>query len=164
MFLLMMSSVLLALAPAPAALAARAAPHHKAPSHKTAAHKTTAHKTRHPAKSRHATHRRATPSKSAQTEAKLRDQTDSFVSLIKTGQQDLTDAHIAWTAQRPLIACQRARSAQSQFGKAQDTVDSMVKIAEDDKADTAPLKALYPKTSELHARAQKLIGLTCIGG
>lgn len=97
----------------------------------------------------------------ARTEAMLRQKTDDFVTLIDGGKQSLTDARIAWSARHPEVACQRARAAKTQFGKARGVLDDMIRTAQDGKADTAPLKALYPKTDELDDTTRKLIGMTC---
>lgn len=91
----------------------------------------------------------------------LRQKTDDFVTLIDGGKQSLTDARIAWSARHPEVACQRARAAKTQFGKARGVLDDMIRTAQDGKADTAPLKALYPKTDELDDTTRKLIGMTC---
>lgn len=106
----------------------------------------------------------ASEPRSDRTADALRSQTDDFVSIINTGQQSLLDAKIAWGAKHPEIACQRAQSAKAQFAKARTKLDGMVKTAEAGKGDTAPLKALYPKTDELDASTRDLIAQTCVAG
>jgi hypothetical protein len=151
MRLLLMLSLAVSFAAAPLAHAAVKPATH-------AAHKTTTKKTPH----KTARQKKAEDPK-AKTEAALREQTDSFVTLINDGKQSLTDAQIAWKAKHPQIACQRARAAKVRFDKARLILDGMVKTADDGKADTAPFKALYPKTDELAATTRKLIGMTCAG-
>lgn len=151
MRLLLTLSLAVSFAAAPLAHAAVKHPTHPA-------HKTTTKKTLHKTASR----KKAEDPK-AKTEAALREQTESFVTLINDGKQSLTDAQIAWKANHPQVACQRAKTAKVRFDKARLILDGMVKTADDGKADAAPFKALYPKTDELDATTRKLTGMTCAG-